>query len=101
MELLTITDLENLLKLSASQIRHKLMKARRGEIDFPLPITNIGERTRWLKSDVEYWILKKSSQKNAQQSIQPPTKPRSQKQKSKRLLDVHNQLKARGVNVEK
>jgi len=54
-EILTLKDVASYFHAGASTIKRWLMLARRGQGDFPMPITPKGTHLRWRKSDIEAW----------------------------------------------
>lgn len=61
MELLTVKELQAMLKISKSQIYElATQQTRTGEPrKDPLPCLRIGSSVRFLKSDVEKWLLER------------------------------------------
>jgi predicted DNA-binding transcriptional regulator AlpA len=91
-ELLDITELSKMLRLSVSMLRKRIAKARNGESDFPLPISSPKEKNRWQKKDIENWINRKAQ----------PATPTNPTANSKRKQDeIDRALASHGIKTTK
>ena len=63
-ELVDIVEVAKMTGESVSNVRLKLTKRRRGENDYVMPISGHREKLRWLRSEIEDYILRKNSQAN-------------------------------------
>lgn len=87
-EMLVLIDIDELsqeLRISVSQLRKRIAKARKGESDFPLPVTGYKEKNRWKRQDIENWIDRKSQPA-------PPVKTEVELKEQKRRDDIDRQL---------
>jgi len=69
--ILLIGEVASLLRISIPTLRRWLHESRRGQRNFPIPISEIGGKCRWLASDIEAFI--------ASQSVAPLTNPPTSK----------------------
>lgn len=59
-KILLIGEIASLLKVSIPTLRRWLRESRRGQRSFPLPISEIGGKCRWLASDIENYLTAQS-----------------------------------------
>ena len=55
-EILLINEVAERLRVSQSTVRRWLEQARKGESTFPLPISAIGGKGRWLAESIDQWV---------------------------------------------
>jgi len=63
-QLVRIKKVASLLDESVSNVRVRLTKRRKGEGDFPMPISGHRERLAWLLSEIESYIRRRNATAN-------------------------------------
>ena len=66
-EIMFLPEVAERVRESMSNIRVKVNKSRKGEYDFPLPISKPRERLAWLRSEIMAYLLRRNQQANHQQ----------------------------------
>ena len=59
-----LPELAQRMRLSESTVRLRLTKRRKGENDFPMPISGHKERLAWLESEIESYLQRRNRQAN-------------------------------------
>ena len=63
-QLVRIKKVASMMDESISNVRARLTKRRKGEGDFPMPISGHKERLAWLRSEVESYIFRRNTAAN-------------------------------------
>jgi predicted DNA-binding transcriptional regulator AlpA len=94
-ELLDITEIAALLRTTVPTIRLRLTNSRKGQSDFPKPISGRKQRCLWLKSDVERYLYQCSERNNPR-----PLKSQRQSRQVQHSDSTLAVLKQFGLDIE-
>ncbi|MDR0391460.1 MAG: helix-turn-helix domain-containing protein [Planctomycetaceae bacterium] len=95
-QLLTFAEVQAIFRLSNTTLRRWLVLARSGESDFPLPITELGHRARWRKSDIDAWLNRPSPQAPKHTRTETPKPTNNYNEANEKALE---NLRRKGLKI--